>query len=124
MLIKCLVAGAKRLLNPSSFSASLNDRMAQVNLAAKELKARGTQVMWRQMKDMSATQKWMACENVKLRGQLEGIEQDIRRLVQRSASYENIEIMMQEKLQSLLQGFMEGGLLDLETDYYHDANLF
>lgn len=102
-----IVAGAKRLLNPSAFSTNLNDRIAEVNLAAKDLKARGIQIMWRQMKELSTGQKWMTYENVKMGRQLDGIDQNVKRLVDRSDVYESIETAVRENLPPLLQGVMQ-----------------
>lgn len=102
-----IVAGAKRLINPSAFTNNLSERVADVNLAAKDLRARGIQVMWRQIKDISTTQKWMWYENVKMGRDLNEINQNIKQRAERSASYDSIERTVRDSLQPLLENTMQ-----------------
>jgi hypothetical protein len=59
------------------------------------------------MNDMSKNQEWMSYETVKLGRQLDGIDQNIKRLADRSDLYEAIEMAVHENLQPLLQGVMQ-----------------
>ncbi|KAI1868993.1 hypothetical protein JX265_006972 [Neoarthrinium moseri] len=106
-MMDTFVAGAKRLLNPTSFSTTLSDRLAEVNLAAKDLKARGTHIMWKQVKDVSTNQKWIAYENVKMNRQLGDIDEHIRLVAARSSTYESIEAAVRDNLQPILQDVMK-----------------
>ncbi|KAH6658381.1 hypothetical protein BKA67DRAFT_213127 [Truncatella angustata] len=105
------VAGAKRLLNPSALSTNLNDRLAEVNLAAKDLKARGVHVIRRQtqekLSEISTVQEWTSYENVKVRRRLDEIDLNIKRIADRSDLYEGIETAVYDSLQSLLQGVVK-----------------
>ncbi|KAI8632381.1 hypothetical protein F5Y19DRAFT_462828 [Xylariaceae sp. FL1651] len=101
------VAGAKRLLNPSAYSNGLNERIAEVNLAAKDLKARGTQFMWGRVRDISTTQEWMSYETVKVGRQLNDIDQSVKLLADRSASYESVEKAVLANLPPLLEAVVQ-----------------
>ncbi|KAI1076434.1 hypothetical protein F5B20DRAFT_572868 [Whalleya microplaca] len=102
-----IAAGVKRLLNPSAFSSNLNERIIEVNLAAKDLKAHALLFQLGQIRDISTTQRWMSYQGVKMGRQLIQIDQNIRRLADRSASYESIEASMCQNFQSILQGTMQ-----------------
>jgi hypothetical protein len=59
------------------------------------------------MKELSTGQKWMTYENVKMGRQLDGIDQNVKRLVDRTGMYESIETAVRENLPPLLQGVMQ-----------------
>ncbi|KAK8034072.1 hypothetical protein PG993_009067 [Apiospora rasikravindrae] len=104
------VAGARHALNPSAKNANLQDRLAEVTIAAKNLKSRATQVMWSQMKDMRDTQELAYVQNTKTHNQLDELAadvKDIKRLAARYATYDTIDKMVQGNLELLLQDDMK-----------------
>jgi hypothetical protein len=110
------VSGAKRFLNPTSFSSTLGDRLAEVNLAAKDLKARGTHIMWKNVKDISTNQKWLVYENVKMNRQFEDMNEHVKLMAACSDSYESIETAVRESLQPMLQDVMKSKSINRTND--------
>ncbi|KAK7934753.1 hypothetical protein PG985_000248 [Apiospora marii] len=109
-VLNSLVAGAKRFLNPSAMNNNLQERVAEVTLAAKDLKSKATQTMWSQVKDMRDTQELAYVQHTKTHQQLDELAadiKDVKRLATRYASYEAMYTMVQGNIERLLQDDMK-----------------
>lgn len=85
----------------------LNERMAQVKLAAKDLKARGTCYMWGRVSNVCKTTEWMSYENVKKDRQLNDVHQMLKQLVGRLDCYENVDRMVQANISQFYEGVLQ-----------------
>ncbi|KAK8099950.1 hypothetical protein PG999_010324 [Apiospora kogelbergensis] len=90
-VLNSLVAGAKRLLNPNAMNSDLEERVAEVKVAAKDLKYKGTQVMWGRMKYASDAQE-LTLASVKR----------IERMFNRSTVFETIDKIVRENCELIL----------------------
>ncbi|KAK8058167.1 hypothetical protein PG994_008615 [Apiospora phragmitis] len=110
-VLNSLVAGAKRFLSPSAMNTDLQDRVAEVTLAARDLKSKAVQVMWgRQEKGMRDTQELAYMQTAKTHHKLDELAaevKDIKRLAPRYVSYDAIQTMVQGSLELLLQDDMK-----------------
>ncbi|KAK8065169.1 hypothetical protein PG997_011916 [Apiospora hydei] len=114
-VLNSVVTGAKRLLNPSALNTALQDRVAEVTLAAKDLKSKATQVMWGQVNDMRDTQELVHMQTARTNCQLDELVADIeniKQLAARYASYDAMYKMVQGNLESLLQDDLKRLLLE------------
>lgn len=107
-ILNHFAAGAKHLLNPSAANTNLSDRLAEVDLAAKSLMIRATQIMWAETKvrqaSLSKAQEWLAHQGTRTGCQLDSLEADIKLLVDRHAIYDTIETVVRDNLEAFLQG--------------------
>jgi hypothetical protein len=105
-----VVAGAKRLFNPSGFSNKLSDRMADVSLAAKDFKAYTTRLILKKQEDMIQLQGWSTLVQAEMSQQFNEMGHDIRKLtnsVERDVIYDNVKSAVLEALQPFLQTYMQ-----------------
>lgn len=89
---------------------NLQERVAEVTLAAKDLKSKATQTMWSQVKDMRDTQELAYVQSTKTHEQLDKLAsemKDFKRLATRYASYETMYMMAQGSIERFLQDDMK-----------------
>ncbi|KAK8032281.1 hypothetical protein PG990_002015 [Apiospora arundinis] len=106
-VLNSLIAGAKRLLNPNAMNSKLQDRVAEVSLAAKDLKSKATQVMWSRVKDASDAQELTCIQNAEMKYKLDDMAASVKRIADRSAFYDTIDMMIREKFELILQDGMK-----------------
>ncbi|KAK8047126.1 hypothetical protein PG996_015190 [Apiospora saccharicola] len=108
-VLNSLIAGAKRFLNPSAMNTKLQDRVAQVTLAANDLESKALQALWGKVNSIHDTQGLTHTETIKIEYQLGELAadikeiKDIKRRLYRRASYEAIQSISQGGIERLLQ---------------------
>ena len=110
------VAGTKRLFNPSGDTNALNERMAEVNLAANDFRVCAGRVLMKQQDDILQIQGWMSLQQGQLTRSIEGISNNVQRLAQhstaqqlieRSAVFGILQAAANESIQPVLEGVMQ-----------------
>jgi hypothetical protein len=107
VLFAPIVAGAKRLLNPSGFNGKLGDRMAEVDIAAQDFKVYAARLMLKKQDEMFQLQGWTALQGER---QSQQVRSELSRFIERADLFGSAQARAFEELHQFLQCAMQSKL--------------
>jgi len=104
-----LVTGTKRIFNPSGDTNTLNERMAEVNLAADDFRICAGRVMMKHQDEFFQMQSWMSLQQGEMSRRVQGMDHNLQKLVkdvERAVVLGSVQALAYEALQPVLEGVM------------------